>query len=85
MAKRGPKIDKLWGDALRVAILRVPEHAPDKTHLALIAEKCVEAAMNGDMQAMKEIGDRLDGKPTQPIDEKSDTTLRVIIDDKWKA
>lgn len=33
--------------------------------LLTIAEKCADAALAGDMQAIKEIGDRLDGKPAQ--------------------
>jgi len=34
-------------------------------YLAVIAEKCVLAAAGGDMAAIKEIGDRLDGKAVQ--------------------
>lgn len=33
----------------------------------LLAINVVDAAIKGDMQAMKEIGDRLDGKPHQSI------------------
>jgi len=36
--------------------------------LAKIAQKCVEAAVEGDMQAIKEIGDRIDGKAPQSLD-----------------
>jgi hypothetical protein len=36
--------------------------------LANIAQKCVEAAMEGDMSAIKEIGDRIDGKAPQSLD-----------------
>ena len=36
--------------------------------LAKIAQKCVEAAMEGDMSAIKEIGDRIDGKAPQSLD-----------------
>ena len=36
--------------------------------LARLADRCVEAALGGDMTAMKEIGDRLDGKPRQSMD-----------------
>ncbi len=31
----------------------------------MIADKCDQAALGGDMGAIKEIGDRLDGKPAQ--------------------
>jgi hypothetical protein len=42
----------------------------------VIAEKCAAAAEGGDMQAMKEIGDRLDGKPAQALEHSGDMTLR---------
>lgn len=62
---KGAKSDKAWRDALMLA---VNERAPDGgKKLRKIAEKCVDSAMAGDMQAIKEIGDRLDGKPAQAI------------------
>lgn len=68
--------DKPWADALRLAVYR--EDAEGKRRLLRIAEKCAEAAEAGDMQAIKEIGDRLDGKPAQEstvtIDDKRDST-----------
>ena len=56
----------LWADALRVAVSR--EDVDGRKKLARLADRCVEAALGGDMTAMKEIGDRLDGKPRQSID-----------------
>lgn len=52
--------DKPWRDALRMAL-------KDGDGLALrrIAEAVITAAQSGDMQAIKEIGDRMDGKPAQ--------------------
>jgi len=57
--------DKPWADALRLAAFREDEEG--KRRLLKIAEQCVLAAENGDMPAIKEIGDRLDGKPAQAI------------------
>lgn len=54
---------KPWQDALRLAVQRVGED--NRPRLLLIAEKCVEAALEGKMDAIREIGDRLDGKPAQ--------------------
>ena len=49
-----------------VAVKRADENGEDKRpYIARLAEKCVATALEGDMQAMKEIGDRLDGKPKQ--------------------
>ena len=56
----------LWADALRVAVSR--EDVDGRKKLARLADRCVEAALGGDMTAMKEIGDRLDGKPRQSMD-----------------
>lgn len=83
----GGRKDKHWRDALMVAIKRTD---PDgRTVLSKIAQKVVEAAMEGDMQAIKEIGDRIDGKAPQsldvttrheqPINELSDAELSALI------
>lgn len=57
--------------------------------LAKIAQRCVEAAIEGDMQAIKEIGDRIDGKAPQsldvtthnerPIEDLTDSELAAFI------
>ena len=39
----------------------------DPQWLDKLADKCVELAIAGEGWAMKEIGDRLDGKPAQAI------------------
>lgn len=59
--------EKPWRDALRLA---VNAKAADGDHkqLRLIAEKVVSLALAGDVSAIREIGDRLDGKPRQESD-----------------
>jgi len=55
--------EKPWADALRAA---VNQPGPDRRRrLLAIADQCVAAALEGKMDAIKEIGDRLDGKPAQ--------------------
>lgn len=51
---------KLFGDALRKAILQ-----DDGKRLRAMAEKLVDMAAEGDIQAMREVADRTDGKPVQ--------------------
>mgnify|MGYP001558274504 CR=1 FL=1 len=70
---------KPYADALRIAIMEASE---DKTKLRAIAEKHVALAIAGDMQAIKEIADRLDGKVPQAIagiDEDEQLTPLVPI------
>lgn len=67
--------DKPWTEALRMTVFR--EDKQGRRRLLAIAEQCAAAAEAGDMQAIKEIGDRLDGKPAQES--------TVILDDKRDA
>jgi hypothetical protein len=56
--------DKPWTRALEKVAARNPDQ------LLKLAEKTFSLALEGDANARKEIGDRLDGKPIQPIDAK---------------
>ena len=64
----GPKSDKLWRDAIMVAVKRQATDGKKTKKLALLADKLVTKALDGDITAMKEIGDRLDGKPAQSVE-----------------
>ena len=55
-AKKG----KLFYDALRIALVQ-----EDRKSLRKITDKLVKAAEEGDAWAVKEIMDRMDGKPVQ--------------------
>ncbi len=67
----GPKSDKLWSEAVRMAAMREMEdpNTPGKKRkrLNIIADNLLRAAVAGDMAAIKELGDRIDGKPTQGV------------------
>lgn len=63
----GRKSDKIWTDALRMAVMQPSKAQPDKKRIQTIAEKCVDMAESGDLPAMKEVFDRIDGKPAQAI------------------
>ncbi len=71
-AAKGRKPDKLMRDALILALMREAgdgeSDAIKKLHV--IAAKLVEKAMAGDIQAIKEVCDRVDGRPTQPAGEE---------------
>lgn len=57
------KDNRLWANTIRRAIVQ-----GDGQKLRAIAEKLIELAASGDIQAIKEIGDRLDGKSQQRVD-----------------
>ena len=71
-AGKGRKPDKLMRDALILALMREAEDDAGAVvqKLHVIAGKLVEKAMAGDIQAIKEVCDRVDGRPTQPPGEE---------------
>lgn len=72
----GQKGEKFWRAALRLAVEESDKDGRRK--LRLIADKCVAMALEGDMTAIKEIGDRMDGKAPQGVEVSG--TLAVHID-----
>jgi hypothetical protein len=51
----------------------------DPRHLRAVARKLFEKALDGDLSAIREIADRLDGKPVQAI-ERGDVPVEVLSD-----
>jgi len=74
LGKQGPR-DKPYRDALRMEIAAA---GPDLKLLRAIAKTHLAMALSGDMQAIKELADRTDGKSAQEstvtIDDKRDGT-----------
>ena len=70
---------KPFTDALRVALL-----SGGGRRLRAIADKLAEKAEQGDLQAIQQIGDRLDGKPSQAI-ERGDVPVEVLSDEELFA
>jgi len=66
---RGAKPDKLIRDMLMIALKREAKDADGKpsTKLALVVAKLVDKAIDGDVTAIREIADRVDGKPAQAV------------------
>lgn len=64
---RGAWAEKAWRDALRMAVLRPADEKDPKpkTKLDQLALALINTAKAGDVPALKEIGDRLDGKVPQ--------------------
>ena len=57
------KSNRLWGDTIRRAIAQ-----SDADVLRKIAEALLAKAAEGDMAAIKELGDRIDGKSMQAVE-----------------
>ena len=64
MAGRPPK-EKSFANMLRIAISEV--HEGEHNKLRAVADALVNKAISGDVPAMKEIADRIDGKVPQGI------------------
>src|SRR5262245_30411755 len=67
----------------RAAIVRalgIADNDPEK--LDVIAQKLVESAKDGKLDAIREIADRLDGKPAQTLqgDEENPLNVRHVIE-----
>lgn len=85
MAGRPPK-EKSFANMLRIAINEAHEDGNNK--LRAVAEALVNKAITGDVQAIREIADRIDGKVPQGIvgDDEADPINivqrieRVIVD-----
>lgn len=73
-----PKSEKTFANMLRVAIAEA--HEEGGTRLRAVADALVTKAIAGDVQAIKEVADRLDGKVAQAIigDEDAEP-IRMII------
>ena len=65
--------DKPWASA----ILRQMKQNPAK--LNAIALKLLDMAAEGDVAAIREMGDRVDGKPKQAIDATGNVSLTVQV------
>lgn len=69
----GRKGEKIWADAVRRAVMRRMEAEEGKPQkIERIADRLVEEGLAGDMTAIKEIGDRLDGRPRQIVEGPGD-------------
>lgn len=62
-ARSGNKNANIWFNAIQRAIKRREEKDPQA--LEKLADVLLNKASDGDMQAIKELGDRLDGKAVQ--------------------
>lgn len=75
-----PKRAKLWQEAILRAIKRREEADPQA--LERLADKLLSKIDDGDVAAIREFGDRMDGKVAQAIigdDDADPVTVRTIV------
>ena len=83
MPARGrPKgsVVKPWQDAIRLAVNEKGKDGQKK--LRKLATALVSAGMDGDVTALREIGDRLDGKSPQALVGDENNPVRVLAEIK---
>lgn len=76
MAGRPPK-EKSFANMLNIAIKEAVE-GTDKTKLRAVADALVDKAMSGDVQAIKEVADRIDGKVPQGVIGEEESPLTMV-------
>lgn len=65
-----------WAEAINRALL-----AEDGKKLRAIAEKIIDKALEGDVAALKEIGDRMDGKAAQALEHSGNLHVTIASTD----
>lgn len=79
MAGGRPPKEKSFANMLNIAIKEAVE-GKEHTKLRAVADALVDKAMAGDVQAIKEVADRLDGKVVQAISgDEEGGPVQIII------
>jgi hypothetical protein len=73
---------RMFADAINRA-LQLPGRHERLKRLEAIADKLVTLAEDGDIQAIREVADRLDGKPAQTIQGDGDAPLVFRVEAPW--
>ena len=73
---------KQWSLAIERALAKRSKRTKVEA-LDALAEKLLEKCDEGDMAALKELGDRLDGKPAQAVAATMDGTVRFELLAPW--
>ena len=82
------KENRIWSETIRRVVAQ-----NDSQKLRDLAEKLVSVAATGDVAALRELGDRLDGKPAQQVlmtggdggPLETDLTVRFVSGEKQET
>ena len=72
--KNSSKDNRVWGKVVRKLAIQ-----EDYKRIHKVAEALFAKAEDGDISAIKELGDRIDGKAMQEISGNSDAPITVIV------
>lgn len=79
MGNTNAKGKRTWAEAINKAVKEVDKDSPDGSKkLRSLARKLVSIGIEGDVSALREIGDRLDGRAIQQVDLGEQKTITVI-------
>lgn len=70
---------RMWELAVRRAVNRPVSFTDKRKKLEQIADKLVELAAEGDMAAIAEVGNRLDGKAKQSLELEVNNRMTIVI------
>ena len=70
---------RVWRDAIDRAIERRGANKTRAEALDALAERLLAKCDEGDMAALRELGDRLEGRPTQIVGGDPEAPLRAVI------
>jgi hypothetical protein len=69
--------DKAWREAIRVSVNE--EDANGIKKIRRLADQLVALALDGDVGALKEVGDRLDGRPAQALEHSGPDGEALVV------
>lgn len=71
---------RIWSEAIERALSK-RSRADQIEAIDVLAEKLLALCDASDLQALKEFGDRVEGKPTTVVDARGDMTLEIVWND----
>jgi len=72
--KNSSRTNRLWGKTVKKLAIQ-----EDHKRLHRVAEALFRKAEDGDISAIKELGDRIDGKASQEITGDSDQPITIVV------
>lgn len=72
---------KVWSAAVMRALER--RSTDKRQQIDALAEALIDKGLEGDMGALKEIGDRLEGKPAQSVTLAGDDEKPLVTEVRW--